>query len=109
MARVAVTSDLEAAVARSSAEVSDLEVVREMIGTMETLTLAGQRHTMARIVDFIDQCATRCERTIGIHNRNTLEQLLEELTREAQRIFPDARSFGSRAEALLGLLAAAQP
>ena len=108
MARAAVTSDLEHAVARSAA-VPDLDVVREMIRTMETLTLAGQRHTMARIVAFIDQRATRCERTIGIHNRNMLEQLLEELTRESRRIFPDVRSFGSRAEALLGLLAAAQP
>ena len=99
MARGALTSDLE--------PVPHLDVLREMIRTMETLTLAGQRHTMARIVDFIHQRATWCQRAIGMHNRNILEQLLEELTRESRRIFPDARSFGSRAEALLGLLAAA--
>ena len=83
----------------------ELSVVREMLGNIETLTAAGQRHTMAKVVGFIGQQATSCSQKLTPHNRSMLGQLLGQLTRESERLSPDARSFGGHAEALVGLLA----
>jgi hypothetical protein len=83
-----------------------LGVAREMISTLETLTDAGRRHFMAKVVVFIEgQVAAAGEVSEG--RRDAALQSLEQLKRESARPLPDVTTFRNRAADLIGLLAPA--
>lgn len=84
-----------------------LGVVREMLGTLETLTAAGQRYAMDKVVACLRLHAGCGSLALGPRNAHTLSQLLDELAREAQRLLPDPSQFSDRAEAMVTLMAAA--
>ncbi|HXT97645.1 MAG TPA: hypothetical protein VN853_15190 [Polyangia bacterium] len=85
---------------------SRLAVAREMISTLETLTNAGQRHFMAKVVVFIEgQVAAAGE--VSEDDRDAALQSLEQLRRESARPLPDVVTFRNRADDLIGLLAPA--
>jgi len=82
-----------------------LSVIQEMICTFDTLTTAGQRYNMSKIVAFgRDQVARACDRLSRRH-RSALAHLLEKLDRESVRSLPDTLRFGERVERLVGVLA----
>jgi hypothetical protein len=86
---------------------SELGVVREMLSTLDTLTTAGQQHTMAKLVGYIQDRSTRVLPVIDSRNRDTLAELLAHLHRECHRALPDVRSFSDRADRVVALLSAA--
>jgi hypothetical protein len=83
-----------------------LGVIGEMLTTMDTLTAPGQHHTMRKLVAVIEeQIGQLCRDQEGPH-QHLLRELLEHLTRESQRSWPDVRSFSHRAKDLLDVLVA---
>jgi hypothetical protein len=82
-----------------------LLVIQEMVRTFDTLTTAGQRYTMSKIVGFgRDQIERACDR-VSWRNQSAIADLLEKLDRESARPLPDTFRFGERVERLVGLLA----
>jgi hypothetical protein len=85
---------------------AELAVIREMLGTLESLTIAGQRHAMDKVVGFVGERAQGAATRVSPRNRTTLLDLLAELQKESQRMVPDSASFARHAENLIALLAA---
>lgn len=81
-----------------------LGIIGEMLTTMDTLTTAGQRHNMDRIVAFIREKADHASLPLGRRNRAVLAELLDRLTQEAHRRSPSVAGFTRTAESLLSLL-----
>jgi hypothetical protein len=71
-----------------------------MLGTLETLTPAGQQHTMSKIVAFVGR------RTGPAFREDALADLSRSLQHEAARARPDVATFCRRTEDALALLAA---
>ena len=78
--------------------------IREMLQNLETLTSAGQRHSMRKIVDFVSQHVPRARHPVSPRNRRTLEDLVNWLREESDRALPDVIAFCRRADNLLVLL-----
>jgi len=76
----------------------DIATMREMLATLETLTVAGRRHNMRKIVSFIERLLG------GARPHLVAAALLERLARESSRPHPDVRRFSETGERLLGLL-----
>jgi hypothetical protein len=89
----------------STTSPSRLAVAREMLVTLETLTNAGQRHLMAKVVTFIEgHIATATPGARGLQRAAAL-QLLTLLKRESERPSPGVAAFRAQAERLIALLA----
>jgi hypothetical protein len=84
-----------------------IPTIREMIGSLDTLTINGRQHLMTKVVGFLRECGADVGRGIGRHNQHTVMQLLDGLSAESSRPMPDAKQFAQRAENLVALLAAA--
>ena len=94
----------------STGEVSllrQLSTIQEMLASLDTLTIAGQQHVMAKVVGFIRARTGEALGRVGRNNQRTAVDLLQHLATESERRLPDVRSFGPPAESLLALLAAA--
>lgn len=78
--------------------------VREMLARLDTVTIAGQRHLMGKVVAVVDSQAER-----AIHHaepgrgRAWLDDLAF-LRHESDRQLPSVPAFGARADSLLSLL-----
>jgi hypothetical protein len=81
-----------------------LAVAQEMLVTLETLTNAGQRHLMAKVVSFIEGHVA-AEAPVARDRQRAMASQLAQLKRESDRPFPEVAAFRSRAEGLIGLLA----
>jgi hypothetical protein len=86
--------------------VGQFSVIREMLGNLETVTIAGQHHVIDKVIAFVDarvrHAATRTNRL----NRATLMDLMAHLRNESDCRFPDSTRFAQRAENLISLLVA---
>ena len=82
------------------------ETIREMLSRLETLTFAGQRHSMSKIVDFVGQHVRHAPQGVGSRNGRMLTELIAWLRDESERALPDVATFCRRSEALLTLLVA---
>jgi hypothetical protein len=82
-----------------------LAVMREMIATLDTLTLAGRQHLMGKIVSIIRNHVESLRDDFGRRNRKAAVEVLERLTREADCPVADVRAFSRGAESLVALLA----
>ncbi len=82
-----------------------IPTIREMIGSLDTLTITGRQHLMTKVVDFIRDCGSEAVGGIGRNNQRTVMALLEDLAAESSRLVPDVRQFAQRAESLVALLA----
>jgi len=80
-------------------------VAREMLSTLETLTNAGRRHCMAKVVVFIEGQVALVAPEVGESRCDAAMACLEQLKRESSRPLPDVTTFRSRADDLIGLLA----
>ena len=81
-----------------------LAVAREMLDTLETLTNAGQRHLMAKVVTFIEGQISKAVPAVRERPR-AAALLLTELQRQSERPAPDLAAFRTHAETLIALLA----
>jgi hypothetical protein len=79
-------------------------LIREMLSTLETLTVAGQRHTMGKITGFLSETVDRLGPAVSLRTRSATGALLTRMAHESERLSPDVGSFCWAAESLLGLL-----
>lgn len=91
--------------------VQQFEVIGEMLSGLETLTAAGQRHSIGKILAFIRARLRELDPLLGRRNRETVGDLLDQLEHEAGRPWPNLADVRQRTESLLALLPrhAAQP
>jgi hypothetical protein len=83
----------------------DLITIRQMLATLDTLTIAGQRHLMTKVTAFVDGQVERALQRAGTANGGALVEQLAFLRHESDRQLPSVPAFGERAESLLALLA----
>lgn len=89
--------------ALSEAEIATL---REMLANLETLTEAGQRHTMAKIVALVGEAVAAISDELCASSRKVAVTVLTRITGESARRRPDPRGFRVDCERLLALLSA---
>jgi hypothetical protein len=82
-----------------------LSVVREMLTTLETLTIPGRHYVMQKVVGFAQDQATRASSRVSRRNRQALADSIELLKRESSRPLPDSVGFSEHADSLIALLA----
>ncbi|HEX3902141.1 MAG TPA: hypothetical protein VH853_04770 [Polyangia bacterium] len=83
-----------------------LRVIREMLEDMQPQTVAGQRHTMEKVVAFLRSHVGPDAIFVTLRNGLELSLLVDQLEQETRRQIPDLRLFSDRAEALVLLLSA---
>jgi hypothetical protein len=83
-----------------------LTVIREMLLMLDSLTIAGQRHLMEKVVRFVEDQLPRVRAGVGRRNLTGIESIVKQLQRESDRLVPDVAAFSRGAEALLALLVA---
>jgi len=92
--------------AEQPTKLGQLAVAREMIASLHTLTPAGQLHMMGKILALLRKYAAPSRGAGGDRNQHTLTDLVERLSADSGRLWPDASRFSRCAESLVGLLAA---
>jgi len=80
--------------------------VREMLLVLGTLTTAGQRHSMNKIVDFLAKHVPGAGYQLGRRNKEALVRLIEALRRESVRPLPEIALFCHQTENVLALMSA---
>jgi hypothetical protein len=83
-----------------------LSVIREMLASLDTLTIAGQRHVMEKVVTFVDERVRAAPLRVGHRDRTALLKLLTDARTESQRRASDPSSFKRHTESLIALLGA---
>ncbi len=83
-----------------------LTVIHEMLLMLDSLTIAGQRHLMEKVVRFVEDQLPRVRSGLGRRNLSAIETLVKQLRRESDRLVPDVSAFSRGAETLLALLVA---
>ena len=78
--------------------------IRWMVQTIDTLTLAGQRHELQKIVGLLEEEAIQGRSNACVSRLETIESLLAAMRHEVGRLSPDVRSFAARAESLIGVV-----
>jgi hypothetical protein len=85
--------------------VGRLGIVEALLGDLETVTHAGQRYTMAKIVGLLrDEVADSGPRLPEL-DRRRMKRALDELAREQDRMLPDRLPFAARAQTIAESLA----
>jgi hypothetical protein len=74
-----------------------LDIVRQMVASLETVTIAGQRHLMGKVLAFVDGQIDRVVLRASPPNRQFLLQELALLRNETDRQLPSVPVFGRRA------------
>jgi hypothetical protein len=82
-----------------------LKTIRQMLATIETLTMAGQRHLMAKVVAQVAGEVDRALHRAAPGDRRTLIDQVAQLSDVADRQFPSVTVFRERANRLIALLA----
>jgi hypothetical protein len=83
-----------------------LSVIREMLVMLDSLTIAGQRHLMEKVVHFVEEQIPRLATAVSRRNHAAVATILDGLRHESDRLVPDVAAFSQGAESLLALLAA---
>ena len=87
-------------VAQASNRLRDIEW---MVRSLDTLTLAGQRHEVVKILGLLEAEIAHGWRSAD----RGLQAVLAALRSEAKRLLPDVCSFAAQAEALIGMVGVA--
>jgi hypothetical protein len=85
-----------------------LSVIPEMLATLGTLTTAGQRHTIGKVMTFIEDQVRHAISKVGRRNQAAVAELMEHLKQESERLHPDPASVSRHATILMTLIAAVQ-
>jgi len=81
-----------------------LDVIREMLSTMDTVPEAGQRYIMTKVVGFIGKRIPTSGLALSRRNETALTRIVERLDHEATCVVVDAERFNRHAQILLDLL-----
>lgn len=81
-----------------------LRDIRSMVRSIDTLTLAGQRHELNKIVGLLEEEVVSGRSHDSTSRLETIESLLAALRQEARRLLPDVRSFAAQAEIVIGVM-----
>lgn len=84
----------------------ELSTIREMLATLNTLSIAGQRHLMGKVIAFIDGHVERIMREARDSAARRLAEHLAMLKDESERPLPSVARFGRHTETTLELLVA---
>jgi hypothetical protein len=89
---------------RPSSPADTLTTIRQMLATLDTVTTAGQRHLMNKMLAIMGDQVERALGREGPRNEGTLREQLVLLKREVDRHAPSASEFVNRAEGLIALV-----
>lgn len=78
-----------------------LAVILEMLQSVETLTLPGQRYNIRRIVGLLEKEILGCAPDAAESKLEVISSLLPRLRFEAERVFPNVRAFAGNAVLLI--------
>jgi hypothetical protein len=82
-----------------------ITMIRQMVANLDTLTLAGQRHDMKKILDFLEEHVLRAMRGASLGNRRMLAEQLEVLKRAHDQRSPAVPAFSDRVLSLIAMIA----
>jgi hypothetical protein len=80
--------------------VGRLGIVEALLGDLETVTHAGQRYTMAKIVGLLRDEVSDSAFRLSELERRSMKRSLDELAREQGRLLPDRIPFVARAQTI---------
>ena len=83
-----------------------IPTIREMLGSLDTLTVNGRQHLMTKVVGFLREYEADVAPRIGRHNQRIVLELLDRLAAESKRPMPDVQQFAHWADDLVALLTA---
>jgi hypothetical protein len=83
----------------------NLDVVRELLGDLETVTVAGVNFTMGKVVGLLRQEIGAAAPTLSEPLRCVMTRALDDLGREQGRLLPDTGRFVARAHVITEALA----
>jgi hypothetical protein len=81
-----------------------LQVVRELLATLDTATIPGQHYLMDRVIGLLGQEVARTSSRMTDWQRQSITSAHAELVRQAARLVPDESTFRARAEMLTDVL-----
>lgn len=85
---------------------TNLIVVKDLLGGLDTATIAGQHYICEKVLSVFRSELSMTEGRLSDLQRRAVTLSLDKLTHEAKRIAPDVASFVSRAEAIVASLSA---
>jgi hypothetical protein len=81
-----------------------LQVVRELLATLDTATIPGQHYLMDRVIGLLGQEVSHASGCMTDWQRQSMTSAHAELVRQAARLVPDEATFRARAELLTDVL-----
>lgn len=83
---------------------SHLDVIQPMLGDLETATTSGRRYVMDKLLAQLGEAASAAEPTLPDLARRRVRSTLASLSREAERLLPDAGAFARGARLITAVL-----
>jgi hypothetical protein len=96
-----------AATHRGEPSVRSLDVIKPLLGDLETATTAGQRYVMGKVLVQLREAAAGAEHRLPASAWRAVRQALAELTRESDRMLPNAGAFAVHARTVTDALSPA--
>jgi hypothetical protein len=81
-----------------------LEVVRQLLGDLDIITVAGLHFTMDKIIDLLEREFVAAELTLSELQKRGLRRALGDLGREQGRLLPEVEAFVVRAQMIADTL-----
>lgn len=81
-----------------------LEVVKQLLGDLDTVTVSGMHFTMEKVVGLLRREISALEPELNDMERRVIGRALTELGREQGRLLPDADMFVARTEMITDTL-----
>jgi len=82
-----------------------MDVVKQLLGDLDTATVAGLHFTMEKVVDLLELEIGAVEPELNDLERRVILRALAELGREQGRLLPDADMFVARTQMITDTLA----
>jgi hypothetical protein len=79
--------------------------VREMVVTLDTLSVAGQHYIMRKVIAFTQAQVKRLRWSLSARNQHLCSELVDLLIHACELMLPDRLQFAHRAATLLDVLA----
>ena len=82
-----------------------LDVVRQLLGDLDTVTIAGRPFTMGKVVGLLRQEIGAAADGLSEFQRRVMRRALDDLAHEQDRMLPDADRFVARTQMITDTLA----
>jgi hypothetical protein len=84
--------------------VGRLGIVELLLADLDTVTHAGQRYTMGKIVVLLQDESADSGGRLSELQRRSIRRALDDLAREQDRMLPDGEAFAARVRSIAGTL-----